>query len=147
MATIQWDPADQLGFSTDLQAQGILEFLYRVDSGAVINNVQNQSSVTFEFCLEGGVCMSRTQTFIGQVIPAEVFTWAFTGFTNYAAFWTALQNGTLVDYVRLTLVGTNDQDLIIDQIVANAAVPEPSTMLLIGPGLLGVAWLRRRRKV
>jgi len=35
----------------------------------------------------------------------------------------------------------------IDNIIVGTLVPEPSTMLLLGSGLAGLGWYRRRRKV
>jgi hypothetical protein len=142
-ASIQWTPGNASTFSQSLLQHHFLDFMYGVDLGTQIAG-PNQSTVSFQFCLTNNTCMSATQTFVGQIFPAQMLTWFFTNFTNYAAFWADLQAGNLVSFVQLTLTGQNDQDLFIDNIVIGQ-VPEPATVVLVGSALAGLVLLRRKR--
>ena len=141
--TITWSPSNAISFSNSLLQNSTLNFLYRVDTGFV-GATPNQSSVVFEFCLDNGTCMSRRMDFLGQIFPAQMFSWSFGSFLNYSGFWSDLTSGHLVSFVQLTLIGQNGQDLIIDNIIVSA--PEPSTFFLLGSALVGAAFLRRRRR-
>lgn len=73
--------------------------------------------------------------------------------------WSSLGNSTFfpslaVDYnpavagdiVKIQLQGTNYLHLAEVQVFTAAPVPEPSTILLLGSGLLGLGWYGRKRK-
>jgi PEP-CTERM motif-containing protein len=106
---------------------------------------------TLEYSTDGG---STFNIFQVNAIPAATASGAFIPFTNDLTAVTAL-NGNASDvfrvyYSQAYIPSTGLQSTAgterMDNLTINAsAIPEPSTILLVGAGLAGMIMIRRRR--
>jgi hypothetical protein len=84
-------------------------------------------------------------TVIDDVTPASP---AFVQFTT--APTVATSSSMALTFQALDTANATDADAIIDlvqiQDLGIVAVPEPSSVLLFGPGIAGLLWLRRRKR-
>jgi len=103
----------------------------RLPNGEVVPLDLGQFDITFFGTTRNGTTVTNTFT-ITNFFTTETFS--FRGFTNLVSVnW--FQGGG----------GEGNQTHQFDNIVIRP-IPEPSTMLLLGSGLAGLGWYRRRRK-
>jgi choice-of-anchor C domain-containing protein len=92
---------------------------------------------TIEICVNGGNC--------------QQFKFDVTGMNRSAMVWlkNLIYNFTGVgsEHITITSLNIGDYGAVIDNLrFQDLTVPEPSTFLLFGAGLIGAAFLRRRFK-
>jgi hypothetical protein len=76
-----------------------------------------------------------TDTFIANGIADEYQTFMFS------PAWSNLTS------VNFNYQGDGSNGFFVDDIVVNAAVPEPSTIALLAAGIMGLGFSRRRLRV
>src|SRR5207245_5685315 len=81
----------------------------------------------------GGIAIGQTATF--------TFLLSGTGVNETDAF-----NSELVRFKGFTNGSSDKTGVHIGSDGPPTAVPEPATLLLVGPGMAGLVWLRRRRR-
>jgi hypothetical protein len=146
-AEVTWFVADPAGATAQFLNETLLRFLLSFDAA---NN--GSMDITWEFCVAGtggAACASDTQTYGPPAIPGPppttIVSWDLASFGGYGALLGAIGGGSLLDTVKLTIDADTNIDMAIDLVQFDT--PEPSTFVLLGSALVGVALLRRRRKV
>lgn len=139
--TVQVDPND-LWNAGDLprwsNADGLIVLLFATDSDESGESPGTKIGEAFGFHTQN----SLTAPF-GSLVGEISGTYFLLG-TNFSG--SALNSGYLNLYYWDSYVFDNTQWISADVRIVPNPVPEPSTLLLLGCGLLGVASLTRRRK-
>ena len=105
---------------------------------------------TLEYSTNGGSSFSVAGTF---VIPAATASGVFLSFTNDFGAGTALDNNPndvfRIYYSQAYVPSTGAQSTAgtdrLDNLTVYAVIPEPSTVMLVCTGLIGLLAIRRRR--
>lgn len=88
---------------------------------------------------------SVTYDFVGYLGGTQIFSQTGTDTTEWFATFASLYSNVWIDTLDITLSSTTSGAFNVDNVVLTAAAPEPSGILLLGTGLMGVAGLLRRR--
>lgn len=103
--------------------------LLQTDSGA--NN-------PFNFTLSDSVGVLASSSISNSVVPTDVWTQEVLNFTSGAA-------GTYTLAYNFVANGTPAKDVVLTNVAVTTATPEPSSLLLLGTGVLAAAGAMRRR--
>jgi hypothetical protein len=142
-ASVVWTAANPALSTSQLLGTTLLSFLFAFDNASPVD-------VSWEFCVNGAgglACASRTVTYSSAfpAPPSVIVSWSLASFTNYAGLLNAIALGSVLQTAELGLVAGQGADVALDLIRFES--PEPSSFVLLGSALVGVALLRRRRKV
>lgn len=118
------DPAALIDASQEVS----LVFEARVDA------ISNGATVNFTF-MDG---MGGTVTI---PVPAQALTQAWT---MYSFLLPQTIDWSKLDKVKITIIGNPDADVSLRGIILSG-IPEPGTFVLLGAGLLALAYTRRRK--
>ena len=148
------DPGDNYGYDyvLDLDVPGGTYSVFNLgagvayDLGGLAANHNDPYSAPWKY-VNGGGALAEFQnlalTFTSGLTDAEVE--GFLGGSHYALTGFDLSFlGSDVDFYTHFTMGCGNDNLMGQS--QTAPVPEPSTMLLLGSGLTGLAWYRRRKK-
>ncbi len=115
--------------------------------GGALTTSGGNASGSFDYILTGDLTEQGTFYFVGQqlccggAINGGPNNLTSTGFTLWGNNWDVTAGET-----RQTIIDDNRTALGIDVVGENYVVnPEPSTILLMGTGLLALPWLRRKK--
>lgn len=157
-ATLAAHIGDALSLSNDALTSSMSIVIWDA-SGAGLGGVDLTDVGTSSFVILdilsidiGGVDIEMTITDTGGDVAtklisgagAGVFEVLFADFVNFTA-----TDFTSVDAITMKLTADEASDLVLDFVATSGAIPEPSSLVLLGMGILGVVgygW-RRRKKV
>jgi hypothetical protein len=103
------------------------------------NMDNNASSYTLASAVQVAITGQAAQIFSNNTNTTTHLNWALETFD-----FTATSTSTTIDFINATLLADNEAGL--DNVQLNAVsstVPEPSSMLLLGAGLVAFAFVRR----
>jgi hypothetical protein len=113
-------------------------------------NVGDTYRFTFYAAQRPGFSVNDFNVLLGSTVIDHV-TPASTSFVQFTTAPTIATSSSLaLTFQALDTANVTDADSVIDlvqiQDLGAIGIPEPATVLLLGPGITGLLWLRRRKR-